>query len=697
MHLPFIHTDTLPSTTRSRKAILIAFALLVVLVVYRQPLLSGFTVTTGHELDGVIATSLIEHWWNVFQGGAYWETVNYFAPYEHTLGYNDGYLIFGILHSLFRSVGADPFLAAELALWVLRGVGFIAFWGLAHRCLRLPYWSSLVGAAIFSLSSSAFLQSQHVQLLTINLAPLMAWSMVSTWQRFYCRQTLQGILFAIATVLLYAMWLLTAFYMAWFFAFFSLTLLLVTSLLAMPVVYSAIKGCCSLYWGKRLLAVALLGVIAVVPFLWVYLPKVQETGGQPYEAVITFLLTPANLFNVGAENLVWGKLLALYETHYGLNPENNYELLVGFPPLFLLGSLAITTWLLFRHPRRHALWASMALSALVGLVLIVRVGDSSLWWGVWNYIPGANGLRAVSRYAIFLALPLCLLWSLALPSIKKHASLAVVVPLVALLVLEQISLENNAEVPRATYINDMREAQAPPASCRAFFVTQRRESDQHITTSTLFGDLYPHNVAAMLFAEWWNVRTLNGFSTFNPPGWNFAYLPEGSYRFRVRDYVVKHDMSEGLCAFDLSALTWNTAPFAPQTLQALEQVKDHAPPSNDQLDIELTHSDIHSADEHTWRFGLGIENVGDTALVVDQPSTINLGVRLYSQEDELITPDFIRQHITTLLPGEQIELPIDLPKAQVAGKRLKITLVQEGIAWLDEWAPPVVIEFSSND
>ena len=102
------HIADSPATIRPwRLALLLSLMTLVVLIVYRQPLLSGFAVTTGHELDGVIATSLMEHWWNVAKGNAYWETVNYFSPYRHTLGYNDGYLLFGLFHSIFRAWGIE--------------------------------------------------------------------------------------------------------------------------------------------------------------------------------------------------------------------------------------------------------------------------------------------------------------------------------------------------------------------------------------------------------------------------------------------------------------------------------------------------------------------------------------------------------------------------------------------------------------
>jgi len=694
--LPPKRTPPTPLTWPRIAALLIAL-LSVIAIVYRVPILTGFAYTTGHELDGIIATSLIEHWWNVFRGEAHWATVNYFAPHSQTLGYNDGYLLFGVIHSLFRLLGADPFLAAEFAIWGLRAIGFIAFWGLAHRALNLPFWAALAGATLFTLSSSAYLQSQHIQLLSISLAPLLAWWLINAWSQFYKGSIIQGYSYAFSAILLYALWLLSAFYMAWFFALFSLILIATTSSLAWPLVKNGLVHSITSPWRTRLLVITVAGAIAALPFLWIYLPKVRETGGHSFESALTFMLTPGDLLNIGEHNILWGWLFSQWKAALDLNPDNNHELLVGFPPIFLLGTLLIGGWLLLRHRHQHPLWASLALACFVSLILIVRVGDISLWWFIWQGVPGANGLRAVARYAIFLMLPLCLLWSFTLPHLARYYSVALCLPLVAWLWAEQLTLNINAEVPRSSYLQDTTNASAPPAQCNQFFVTNRRDSDRHIDTATLFGNLYPHNVAAMYFSEFWNLRTLNGFSTFNPPKWDFAYLPEDSYRYRVRDYVAHHEMVDGLCSFDLSALTWNTTPFSQSEINALITLsKQNEPPPTEELEIKLTHSEVHSVAGEQWRFSVAIENQGELPLHAQQAHAINLGLQLLDRQNNVVNIDLKRVPLISLLPGEKVEIPIDLPMASVDGHKVKVTLVQEGIRWLDNQAPPLFLTFPAE-
>jgi len=62
--------------------------------------------------------------------------------------------------------------------------------------------------------------------------------------------------------------------------------------------------------------------------------------------------------------------------------------------------------------------------------------------------------------------------------------------------------------------------------------------------------LYPHNVDAMLLAELWRMPTINGFSTFNPPDWNFASPRAPDYDARVLAYARRHGL-RGLCRLDV--------------------------------------------------------------------------------------------------------------------------------------------------
>jgi hypothetical protein len=53
----------------------------------------------------------------------------------------------------------------------------------------------------------------------------------------------------------------------------------------------------------------------------------------------------------------------------------------------------------------------------------------------------------------------------------------------------------------------------------------------------------------MVLSELWRVPTINGFSTFNPPDWNFADSLAGDYDDRAAAFARTHHLS-GLCRLD---------------------------------------------------------------------------------------------------------------------------------------------------
>ena len=129
----------------------------------------------------------------------------------------------------------------------------------------------------------------------------------------------------------------------------------------------------------------------------------------------------------------------------------------------------------------------------------------------------------------------------------------------AFLVAEQLTAEPAAQLSRARQIQDLWHIPAPPAGCRSFYVVLARTSEEvpdkagSAIKALKPGEgngVYPHNVDAMLLAQIWRVPTINGFSTFNPPDWNFADSNLADYDARVRAYADQHGL-RGVCRLDV--------------------------------------------------------------------------------------------------------------------------------------------------
>jgi len=96
----------------------------------------------------------------------------------------------------------------------------------------------------------------------------------------------------------------------------------------------------------------------------------------------------------------------------------------------------------------------------------------------------------------------------------------------------------------------------PPAGCRAFWVSAAREESRF---GEAVEDSYNHNTEAMLVASVLRLPTVNGISTFNPPGWPASWPGQPGYEAEVAAWAAAHGV-EGLCALDLQRMAWSLPP-----------------------------------------------------------------------------------------------------------------------------------------
>lgn len=519
------------------------------LLFFRMSALSGFDRGFSDRADGIIEISLLEHWRNVLVGAARWDMPGYFHPYPATLGYNDGYLLYGVDYAFWR-LFADPMLADTLNLATFKSIGFFAAYALVARTLQWGRGAGMLVAAIFTVANGLTVQAGHAQVQSIALLPvamLFAVAMVRA-ERDGRRRAACGL--AVALALLMAAWLLTAFYMAWF------TLLFAAMFVACSIVASG-------RWRPVALARLLMRhiamveagevtfAVALVPFLRVYLPKARETGGHAYAATLDYLVLPLDPLNVGSANYMWGWLVRLLPAAMP-----GGEHVTGIAPILFILSIA-AFWIILRPRRAGAVAYDPALRAFAAAILLcwlatLQVGGMSAWALVYDLVAGAKGVRVVARFQLFLILPLLLLVAAAYRErlqrwrVRRPRALAL---LVAVLLAEQFGSDVPVQVSRTADGAVLWSVPPPPRGCRSFYVVAARRAEP-VYVDAARTALYPHNVDAMLLAEHWRVPTINGFATFDPPDWNFADPLAADYDLRVARYVARHALSH-VCRLDM--------------------------------------------------------------------------------------------------------------------------------------------------
>jgi len=553
-----------PRTARSRAALALVFIAAMALF-FRTPILSGFDLGFGDRADGMIEISILEHWRNVLSGVAPWNATGYFYPYAGTLGYNDGYFLYGLVYSFWR-LFADPFHADTLNILTFKTIGFVSAYLLVARTLGWGRTAASLVALLWTIASNISLQAMHAQLQSVALLPvamMLAIAIVRAEQKGHYRRAR---LLAVALAALMAAWLLTAYYMAWFTIFSAGLFAVCWCVLSGDWRPAALLRLIRRHAGTLACAASAF-IVLIIPFLTVYLPKVGETGGQSYRHMLGYLVTPlVDMINVGPDNYVWGwifrLLLALVHAVLPADPALPGRVLGGEHesglPLILFLLVVTAAWrIIVQHRVGQDRSAStelraFALATMVAWLLTLQFWVASPWGLVFELVPGAKGMRVVLRYQLWLMLPFLLLvvatWrEKATLLARSKPWLAVVI--VALLVVENLSAESPARLSRSVQRSALWGIPPPPARCASFYVVAARQNEPLFVNAEK-NERYPHNVDAMFLAELWRVPTINGFSTFNPPDWKFAKPLAADYDTRVLEYARRHKL-RGLCRLDV--------------------------------------------------------------------------------------------------------------------------------------------------
>ncbi|MGA0603037.1 hypothetical protein ACO2Q3_20185 [Caulobacter sp. KR2-114] len=533
------------------RALLVALAWAGAMVFcLRYILLSGFDLGYSDRGDGVIEIALLEHWRNVFQGTEDWRAPLFFHPWGDGLGYNDGYFLYGVVYSLARTV-FDPFISDTVNAVVFKTIGFFSAFALFRGPLAWSFDRALLAAVLFSIANSLGLQIGHAQLETLALTPLMAILVCRGWQAGAAGRRLAASLWGVAAAVLMAAWLITAYYFAWFSAYFAGFFLLFWLRETGQLNPRAMLGLARRA-APMLIAPAAVFAVACIPFLMVYLPKVAETGAHPFNDAQQYLTMIYDPVNSGPGNIFWGWIArglgAVIKHKYSLGEHES-----GLP-LLQFALLAVALRQLLKTPRAASrpLLKALAWTILVTWALTLQFGPVSPWRLIYWFAPGARGLRTVVRYQIFLTLPVLVLvfahyadrWARL-----RQAQPWLAAGLATLLLVENVNFESPANLSRTVELAQIRAIPAPPAACKVFSVA-KASATEGVYANPKTNALYPHNVDAMLLSELWRMPTVNGFSTFNPPDWNFADPSRPDYPARVRAYGERHDL-HGLCLLDM--------------------------------------------------------------------------------------------------------------------------------------------------
>lgn len=534
-------------------------SLITVVILFYKQLLSGFTLTYFNLYDGTIEVSVLEHWFAVLHGREAWNTTRYFYPTAGTLAYNDGYFLLGIAYSLPRWLGVNPYASAELAHVAMWLAGFMGMYAFLRAAFGIAVGWALLAAASFTLSSNFTAHSIHGQLSTVALVPVLGWLLARLARASLGARGWAALGWGVAAVALLGAWLLTALYMAWFTMFLALLLLPAWLLAADGAERRAAWQIVRVLGSARIGLLSAALTLALAPFLWLYVPKSAETGMHPVGAALAYLPRPTDILNVGPDNLLFGDLMARL---HAIMPETfiaGGERLGGLSPPLLLAFLAACVWCWRATPfPGRGLLRALCLASITAWLLAQDYGWLQPWRFVYAFVPGAKAVRVVARIQLFLIVPVIVAVGVAFAHAARRLPWPATALAAAVLLLGQPAVRGPLFDVAKLRLQGAMSVPLAPAECAAFFT--RAPQDRQGRSGSDHDELYNHNVDAMLIAELIGLPTINGFSTFTPPGWNFADPDRPDYLRRVWTYAQEHRL-HGVCALSLASMTWDADPF----------------------------------------------------------------------------------------------------------------------------------------
>jgi hypothetical protein len=513
-------------------------------LVFRGWLFSGFDGAFGDEEDGYLALALIEHWRHVLSGAVHWTDLLIFYPARGTLGYSDGFLLFGLAHAPLRLLGVDTFTGYMIVMAGLAAIGFFGFRRLAVRHFGIPPAFAAVGAFLFAFANVDAVKLIHVQVYAAMLLPGLCDLIVSGW-----RAKRHGAVFGAAAGLLYAALFLTGFQTAWFFGCLLLLLALLHPAVCGLAATRALAA--EMLTGRRPLIVgAACGFAAgIVPFLLLYVPVFLAGHSRDFAEVASNMPEWRDLANVTAENAVWGGFLH----RLGIaDPSNRpaWEVELAFTPAVVVTFVAGVVVLAARS-RRHPDGADrvfVMLGAAVVVLWLLQMDYLGVrpWRTVWAVVPGAKAVRYTFRSQLVANLLVALVVARVLAGMARLRGWTMLV--CAFLLIEQVNLVWPPIMSRRAAFAWIDAVAPPPAGCRVFYVAPNagppgRQGPQHQDDATLFAEIR-------------GIPTINGYSSWFPDGWALDDPASPGYAAAVRDWAERNRIGPGLCGLDPRAGRW---------------------------------------------------------------------------------------------------------------------------------------------
>lgn len=491
--------------------------------------------------DTVLNHYFLEHAWRtLFKGLHGWAdyfNAGFFYPAQNTMAYSD--LLLGVMpfYGAVRVLSFNGLLwesDTSFQLWILTILSMnyavaYAWLRVDFRCSKL---ASSVGAFLFAFAGPRISQMGHEQLLG-QFYSILA---IRAGTRAWLNPSRFGFWFFLFTLCIVGQ-LYAGFYLGWFLVF-ALTLFVLSALLFSEIRKDfVLKLTTALLRNKQValqngvwfFSALFIAYVLLYPMANHYLMAAKLTGFRDYAAAWWMIPAVQSWFYQGPDSWLYGVVLPKIKLFKMISGEHEQRLGYGFFTL-AFGILGLIRCAKDKTDSRALTVRILLVSALLLLILATKLPHTvwEPWRLVFDFFPGANAIRAVSRIGLLLSLPLCV--GLAL-YVDRSPFRAWILFAITIACLEQgrttpsYDKESARSRVRALESEVMKVHQQ--FGCPYFLylprVSDRKYLEEHPWKVAFNANHETKEVRHQLDAMWVQLRTgiptLNGYSGNNPPGW----------------------------------------------------------------------------------------------------------------------------------------------------------------------------------
>ena len=255
---------------------------------------------------------------------------------------------------------------------------------------------------------------------------------------------------------------------------------------------------------------------------------------------------------------------------------------------------------------RSCLMAAIALTCVALWPVGIRIGQHAPAWAVLlHLVPGAGAIRLPQRIDLVLNLGVVVVcmfgFEKLMQSLSGRGAWVYFLPVVmgGVLLAEQRNVMPTHLISRSEEVRRFDRISAPPRECSYFYTSSW--ADDHIGKVVLQTD-------GMMVAQIYSIPTLDGTSSWFPPGWDLLDAPKGHVKQDAFTWASTHGLSKGLCSLDINSGQWTAqdlSHFDPSAKLAETIDNKLSDPGFEEEDLafwqpfQSVHATVSTADPHS--------------------------------------------------------------------------------------------------